>query len=87
MSKKMKLIKSIPNALEDGEINEIEIRDEDTYTASDFYDIEIPTDGKLKMGMYAPGIANITGLTESQVASLHFKDYAQLAETVGKYIL
>ena len=87
MSKKFKLTRHIRNAADNADISELEIKDEDDFTASDFYDVEIPTDGKVTMGMFAPGIANITGITESQVASLCLKDYAILSEIVGKHIL
>ena len=84
---KFKLAKPIRNAADNADISELDIKEEDDFTASDFYDVEIPTDGKVTMGMFAPGSANRTGLTESQVASLNLKDYAKLSEIVGKHIL
>lgn len=87
MATKFKLTKSIRNVADNADVSELDIKSEDDFTASDFYDVEVPTDGKIKMGIFAPGIANIAGITESQVASLCIKDYTALSEIVGKHIL
>lgn len=86
MSKKFKLQRPIKNAAETGEINEVSIKDEKDISASDFYDVSFSPDGSSNLGAMAETIANLTGLTSGQVASLHIKDYVKVSAEVGKYI-
>lgn len=86
MSEKIKLQRSIPNAAETGDIDEVEIKDEKDISASDFYDVSFNPDGSSNLGAMAETIANLTGLTSGQVAALHVKDYIKLSAEVGKYI-
>jgi len=86
MSEKFKLKRSIQNAAGTEEINEVSIKDEKDISASDFYDVSFNPDGSSNLGAMADTIANLTGLTNEQVASLHVKDYIKLSAEVGKYI-
>jgi len=86
VKKKFKLKRPIEDASGKGELTEIEIKDEKDISASDFYDVSFNADGSSKLGAMADTIANLCGLTDSQVASLHVKDYVAISAEVGKYI-
>ena len=86
MAKKFKLKRLIRNAADTEDITEVTVKDEKDVSASDFYDMEVSTDGKMKMGSMSVVIANLTGLTESQVAELHIKDYMILTEEVSSFL-
>lgn len=84
--KEFELCKPIPNALGDGEITKITLKDEKDISASDFYDVSFGADGSAKLGSMAPAIANLAGITESQVASLNIKDYIKLSTEVSGFL-
>lgn len=86
MSEKIKLKRPIQNAAGTGEITEVTVKDEREMTASDFYEVSFSPDGSSNLGAMAETIANLTGLTRSQVASLHISDYIKLSTVVGKHI-
>ena len=48
--------------------------------------MEISTDGKANMGSMSGVVANLCGLTESQVAELHIKDYIALTAEVSSFL-
>ena len=83
---KIKLQRAIKDPSGENDVNEVTVKDEAKITASDFYDISFNPDGSSTLGSYANTIANLTGLTELQVDSLHPKDYIKLSGEVGKYI-
>ena len=86
MSTKFKLKRHIRNAADTDDVTEVKVKDEKDISASDFYDVSFNPDGSSNLGAMAETIANLTGLTSSQVASLHVKDYIKLSAEVGKYI-
>ena len=63
------------------------MKEEKDMTASDFYDVAFSADGTVKLGDMESAICNLYGLTSSQVASMHVKDYLSLSQEVGKHIL
>ena len=79
-------MRPIKDAAGEKEISEITIKDENEISACDFYNISFDGDGKSSLGSYADAIANLAGLTDLQVASMHPKDYVALSAEVGKYI-
>lgn len=81
---KYTLKRPIPNATDDGEITEVNIKDEKDISASDFYGMTFSNDGTSNLGAMADTIANLCGLTSDQVASLHPKDYIYLSGEAGK---
>ena len=84
--KQIKLIREIDNAAGTDKISEVNLKEEAEMNAADFYDITMSADGKMELGNFAAAIANLTGLTSSQVASMHPKDFMMLCGEVGKYI-
>lgn len=87
--KKIKLIRPIKDAAGVNDITEITIKDEDKISASDFYDVEMPTNenASIPLKAFEPVICNLCGLTSAQVAQMHVKDYMGLTGEVGKYFL
>ncbi len=83
---KLTLKRAIRNAADTEDVNEVSIKDEKDISASDFYDVSFNPDGSSNLGAMADTIANLTGLTSWQVASLHVKDYIKLSSEVGKFI-
>lgn len=86
MGKKFDLKRPIRNAADTEDVTEVTVKDEKDISACDFYDVSFSADGSSNLGSMASTIANLTGLTESQVASLHVKDYIVLSGEVGLYI-
>ena len=82
----IKLKRPIKDAAGTGEVSELKIKDESEMSASDFYDVVISSSGEMRLGDMAGTIANLTGITEEQVASLHPSDYIKLSGEVGKYL-
>ena len=83
---KIKLTRPIRNAADTDDINEITIKDENDVSASDFYNLEISTDGKMNLGSMAGVVADLTGLTDEQVASLKPKDYMLIMGEVTSFL-
>jgi len=87
--KDFKLKRSIFDTQEN-EIKVLKIKDEDEVSAVDFFDMTVDVDelGNVKnsMGSMVEPIANICGITTSQVKSLHPSDYIKLSAVVGKYL-
>ena len=86
MGKKFTLKREIENAAGTDKVTEVTIKDEKDISACDFYDVSFKADGTSNIGSMATTIANLTGLTTSQVASLHVKDYIVLSAEVGNFI-
>jgi len=86
MATKFKLKRPIKDAAGTSDITELKIKDESDMSASDFYDVIISSNGEMRLGDMAGTIANITGITEEQVASLHPSDFIMLSGEVGKYL-
>lgn len=84
--KKIILIRTIRNAADTEDVKEINMKEEAEMTASDFYDVSMSTNDKVEIGSFEPAICNLCGLTSSQVASMHPKDYMMLSAEVGKYL-
>ena len=84
MGERMRLSRPIEDAAGSGEIIEITIKDEKDVSAIDFYGISFGADGKSELGSLAGTIANLTGLTDNQVALLSVKDYMKLNAKVAK---
>jgi len=82
----VKLKRPIKDAAGTGELKELKIKDESEMSASDFYDVTFSATGEMRLGDMAGTIANITGITEEQVASLHPSDFIMLSGEVGKYL-
>ncbi len=85
--KKIKLIRSIKDVTGKEDIKEISMKEEAEMCASDFYDVVMSSDGSMLVKDFEPAICNLCGLTSSQVAQMHIKDYMMLAGGVGKYIM
>ena len=85
-AKKFKLKRAIRNPADTEDIMEVSIKDEKDISASDFYEVSFSPDGSSHLGATAETVANLTGLTSGQVASLHIKDYIKLSAEVGKFI-
>lgn len=83
---KIKLSRPIRNAADTENIEEITIKDEKDVSASDFYNLEISTDGKMNLGTMAGVVADLTGLTDEQVASLKPKDYMAIMGEVTSFL-
>ena len=83
---KIKLSRPIRNAADTSDIDEITIKDENEVSASDFYSLEISTDGKMNLGTMAGVVADLTGLTDEQVASLKPKDYMAIMGEVTSFL-
>lgn len=75
---KLELTKPIPTVDGKGEIKEISVQS--TTDASFFYSMPLNAND---FGAYKEVIANLTGLTSSQVGSLHINDYSSLVIFVG----
>lgn len=86
MSNKIKLKRPIKSIKDDSEISEVTIKDEKEITAYDIYSVTFKQDGTTELGSYAGAIASLCNLTESEVASLHPKDYITLSGEVGKFL-
>jgi hypothetical protein len=86
MGNRFKLQRPIRNAADTEDINEVTMKDEDSVSASDFYNIEIPTGDEIRFGQMASLIGDLCGLTDSQVASLHIKDYLKLNEVAASFL-
>jgi len=86
MSKKIKLSRSIRNVADTEDIKEISIKDDKDVSACDFYEMEVSTDGKMNIGSMAGVIANLTGLTDEQVASLKPKDYMEVMGEASSFL-
>jgi hypothetical protein len=75
--------------MNDNNIDVIKIKDDEEVTASDIYSFKVEIDasgnpiGDLKI--FRGVIANICGLTEMQVDTMHPSDYMYLVEIAGKY--
>ena len=86
MGEAIKLKRPIRDAADKEDLLEVTLKDENDVSASDFYNMEVSTDGKMNMGSLSGVVANLTGLTESQVAELHIKDYMILTEKVSSFL-
>lgn len=84
--KKIKLKRPISNITGDGEINEVTIKDEKDVSASDFYDMEMSADGKTNLGSMSGVVANLLGLTESQVAEMKPSDYIKIMGEISSFL-
>ena len=85
--KKIKLIRAVKTADGSSEIKEVSMKEDDDMSASDFYDVVMSADGRIAIGDMESAVCNLCGLTSSQVASMHIKDYLALSGEVGKHIL
>lgn len=83
---KFKLTRAIISADGAHDVNEVNIKDSKDVTAYDFFGMKISADGTSGLGAMADPIANLTGLTEEQVASLSPKDFLTLSAEVGKFL-
>ena len=84
--KKFKLKRPIENVTGDGQIKEVTLKDEKNISAADFYDVSFNPDGSSTLGASAGTIANLFGLTDAQVASLHPKDYVTLNIEISSFL-
>ena len=83
---KIKLKRPIQNAAGDGELKEVTFKDEKDVCASDFYGVKYNADGSSDLGSMAPTVANLSGLTENQVALLDIKDYIVLSGKAASFL-
>lgn len=86
MGKIFKLQRPIRNAADTEDIDKITMKDEKDISACDFYGVSFGQDGKTQLGLMAETIANLCGITESQVASLHIKDYLKISGEVSNFL-
>lgn len=84
--REIKLRRSINSAREDATIDTIKIKDNEDFSAADFYEMKVSSDGTMKLGDMAGTAATIAGLTERQVADLHPKDFMELVSIAGKFL-
>ena len=83
---KFKLTRPIRNVADTDDITELTIKSSDEVSASDFYSMSVGDGEEINLGSMSGAIESIAGLTSSQVASLHIKDYIALSAIVGKYM-
>ena len=62
------------------------MKDDSLICASDFYGIKVTPDGVAELGDTAPTVANLLGLTETQVGSMHPKDFLHFHIIVGNFL-
>ncbi len=84
---KFKLTRPLENASGDGDISEVTRKEDKDVSASDFYSVTIAQDGTSSLGSMADAISNIYGLTSSQVASLHPKDFILMSGECSTFLL
>lgn len=80
--KKYTLKRPIKDVSGEKEITEVQMKEEEDFNASDFFEVvALPSGENL-----ADLVANMCALTSLQVASMSPKDYIHLAGEAGKYV-
>lgn len=81
-----KLKRPIMDIKGENEIHEVRIKKEEEISAFDFLEMEVSTDGKMRLKDFLSAIASTTELTENQVKSMHPADYTALMGIVGNFL-
>ena len=78
---------TLTRAIIDGEdsITVVKMKEDEDINATDIFKINAMELGSI--GSFGEGVADLIGLTSSQVGALHPCDYMAFSEEVGKYMV